>query len=53
MSIALKTCYNCGKILQGTLNSDKKKPARVGECWKCKEKREREEGKDECLSQKD
>lgn len=43
MSMTLKTCFSCGRILQGTLDSDKKKPSRLGECWKCQEKREREE----------
>ena len=41
MSITLKTCYSCGRILQGSLNNDKKGPSLTGECWKCKEKRER------------
>ena len=47
MSITLKTCYGCGRIIQGQIDDAKKKPSRLGECTKCKEKREREEGKDE------
>lgn len=47
MSMTLKTCYSCGRIIQGILDSDKKKPSRLGECWKCQEKREREEWNDE------
>ena len=47
MSITLKTCYGCGRVIEGTLGSDNKKPKLTGECKKCKEKRERESGKDD------
>ena len=46
MTLSLKTCYSCGKVIQGNLKGDNKKQSNTGECKDCRGKRERESGKD-------